>query len=152
LFCKCAGVLSPVVTYIFNIILSCGICPAAWKCAFVTPNPRVSPPIEFKDLRMNSVTPVLSQLFEHLIVNKFLLPGLPLFNDQFAFRPTGSTAEALVHVLHHTTRILEDISYIRCLFIDYLRAFDTINRELLIGRLSSLAMPSKVVQWIANFF
>lgn len=153
MFRKCAGVLAPVVTHIFNIILSCGICPAAWKCAVVTPIPKVSPPTEFKDLRPISVTPILSRLFEHLIVNKFLLPALPkpLLNDQFAFRPTGSTTAALVYVLHHITRMLEDSSYVRCLFIDYSRAFDTINHELLIRKLLSLAMPSKVVRWIVNF-
>jgi hypothetical protein len=33
----------------------------------------------------------------------------------------------------YITRMLEDISsYVRCLFIDYSRAFDTINHELLI--------------------
>jgi ribonucleases P/MRP protein subunit RPP40 len=54
-------------------------------------------------------------------------------------------------VLHHITRMLEDSSYVRCLFIDYSRAFDTINHKLLIRKLSSLAMPSKIVRWIVNF-
>jgi Reverse transcriptase (RNA-dependent DNA polymerase) len=89
--------------------------------------------------------------FEHLIVNKFLLPALPLLNDQFTFRPTGSTTAALVYVLHHITRMLEDSSDVRCLFIDYSRAFDTINHELLIRKLLSLAMPCKAVCWIVNF-
>jgi Reverse transcriptase (RNA-dependent DNA polymerase) len=151
LFCKCAGILASVVTHIFNIILSCGICPAAWKCAVVTPIPKVSPPTEFKDLRPIYVIPILSQLYEHLIVSKFLLPALPLLNDQFAFRPTGSIVAALVYVLNHITRMLEDSSYVRCLFIAYSRAFDTINHERLIRKLLSLAMPSKVVRWIVNF-
>jgi hypothetical protein len=74
LFCKCAGVLAPVVIHIFNIILSCGICPAAWKCAVVTPIPKVSPHTEFKDLRPISLLFCLCFLS---IVNKFLLPALP---------------------------------------------------------------------------
>jgi Reverse transcriptase (RNA-dependent DNA polymerase) len=36
-------------------------------------------------------------------------------------------------------------------FIYYSRAFDTINHELLIRKLLSLAMPSKVVRWIVSF-
>jgi Reverse transcriptase (RNA-dependent DNA polymerase) len=43
------------------------------------------------------------------------------------------------------------ISYVRCLFIDYSRAFDIINHELLIRKLLSLATPSEVVRWIVNF-
>jgi Reverse transcriptase (RNA-dependent DNA polymerase) len=47
--------------------------------------------------------------------------------------------------------MLEDSSYVRCLFIDYSCAFYTINHELLTQKLSNLAMPSKVVHWIVNF-
>ena len=35
------------------------------------------------------------------------------------------------YVLHQITRMLEDSSYVRCSFIDYSRAFDTVNHELL---------------------
>ena len=120
---------------------------------FVTPIPKVSSPSEFKDLRPISVTPILSRLFERLIVRKFILPALPMpiLSDQFAFRPTGSTTAALVYVLHHITRMLEDNAYVRCLFIDYSRAFDTINHDLLIRKLISLELPSFVVRWVANF-
>jgi Reverse transcriptase (RNA-dependent DNA polymerase) len=81
-----------------------------------------------------------------------LLPASPkpLLDDQFAFRPTGSTTDALVYVLHHITRMLEDSSYVRCLFIDSC-AFDTSNHKIIIHKLLSLAMPSKVERWIVNF-
>jgi hypothetical protein len=62
LFRKWARVLASVVTHIFNIIPSCGICPAAWKCALVTPGPKVSPPTEYEDLRPISFTPILFRL------------------------------------------------------------------------------------------
>jgi hypothetical protein len=39
------------------------------------------------------------------MVNKFLLPALPLFNGQFAFKATGSTEAALAYVLHHITNL-----------------------------------------------
>ena len=38
-----------------------------------------------------------------------------LINDQFAFRPTGSTISALVKFIHHATLMLEENSYVRCL-------------------------------------
>jgi hypothetical protein len=45
---------------------------------------------------------------------------------------------------------LEDNSYVRVLFMDYSRAFDTTNRELLIRKLRSFDMLSNVIRWIAN--
>jgi hypothetical protein len=153
LFRECAGILTPIVTHVFNVILNSGTPPSSWKCAIVTPIPKISQPKNFQDLRPISVTPILSRLFERLIVFKFLLPAMPkpLFNDQFAFRPTGSTTAALIYVLHHITRMLENNSYVRCLFIDYSRAFDTINHELLIRKLITFGLHANVVKWIANF-
>jgi hypothetical protein len=75
----------------------------------------------------------------------------PLFDDQFAFRLSGSTTAALSYVLHHITRLLEDNMYVRCIFIDYSRAFDTINHEILIRKLMSFAIPHNVIKWIVNF-
>ncbi len=37
------------------------------------------------------------------------------------------------------------------LFIDYSRAFDTINHEPLIRKLLIFGLPANVVKWIANF-
>jgi hypothetical protein len=41
--------------------------------------------------------------------------------------------------------------YVRCIFIDYSRAFDSINHEILIRKLMSFAIPHGVIKWIVNF-
>jgi Reverse transcriptase (RNA-dependent DNA polymerase) len=41
--------------------------------------------------------------------------------------------------------------YAHCIFIDYLRASDTINQEILIRKLMSFAIPRSVIKWIASF-
>jgi ribonuclease P/MRP protein subunit RPP40 len=41
--------------------------------------------------------------------------------------------------------------YVRCIFIDYSRAFDTINHEILIRKLLTFAIPHSVIKWIVNF-
>jgi hypothetical protein len=61
-------------------------------------------------------------------------------------RVTRSTTAALIYVLHHITRMLENNSYVRCLFIDYSRAFDTINHELLIRKLITFGLHANVVK------
>jgi hypothetical protein len=47
--------------------------------------------------------------------------------------------------------MLEENSYVRCLFIDYSRAFDSINHELLIRKLLSLDLSPNVVRFVTNF-
>jgi hypothetical protein len=58
-----------------------------------------------------------------------LRPVIPpeAIQDQYAFKPSGSTTCALVHFVHHITHMLENNSYVRCLMIDLSKACDTVD-------------------------
>ena len=73
------------------------------------------------------------RVVEHLIVDKYILPTLPVeqLAVQFAYRPTCSTTAALVALDHHVAQYLESVSYVCCLMIDYSKAFDTISHPIL---------------------
>jgi len=45
----------------------------------------------------------------------------------------------------------ESCSYVRCVFIDYCKAFDTINHSILFRKLLKLPIPSNILLWIFNF-
>jgi len=92
-------------------------------------------------------------IVEHILVNKFVLPALPdnLLADQFAYRPTCSTTAALVALEHHTAHYQESLSYIRCLLIDYSKAFDTISHPILFHKLLNLNLKPNIASWICNF-
>ena len=70
---------------------------------------------------------------------------------KFAYKPTGSTTAALVAITHHVTRLLESLSYVRCILIDYSKAFDSINHPILFQKLLQLNIPPNVLLWIINF-
>ena len=82
------------------------------------------------------------------------MPGLPLdvISNQFAYRPTGSTKAALVSLTHTVARRLESCTYVRCLLIDYTKAFDTINHSIRFRKFLSLPVPSQIQRWIFHFF
>ena len=71
--------------------------------------------------------------------------------DQFGFRPTGSTDCALVFMMHHVSAMLENCEYVRCLVIDFSRAFDVVNHVILLNKLSKLNLPYYIVNWIVSF-
>ena len=74
-----------------------------------------------------------------------------LLKDQYAFRPTGSTCCAMVDFIHHCTLMLENNSYIRCLFIDFSKAFDLVRHSILMSKISSLNIPPMALNWIIAF-
>ena len=84
------------------------------------------------------------------MVKHYLLPALRKVDttDQFAYRTTGSTTAALVYIMHHVTRLLETNDYVRCLLVDFSKAFDTVSHILLIRKLQKLDIPPFVTNWI----
>ena len=77
------------------------------------------------------VTEMSSRLMEKSVVRRFLYPSFTtpppslLLNDQFAFRPTGSTVAALIYILHNVTQLLTSHPYVIVIAIDFSKAFDT---------------------------
>ena len=127
-FSKCSFELADIVTHIFNCSLSSGVLPVQWLSSVITPVPKIVNPVTLADFRPISVTPILSRVAEKLVVTRWLRPAINLQSiaDQFGFRPTGSTTCALVYFMHHVTRMLETNAYVRCLLVDFSKAFDIV--------------------------
>ena len=102
--------------------------------------PQDSSTQQLADFRPISVTPILSRVAEKLVVTRWLRPAIPPENiaDQFAFKPTGSTTCGLASFMHHVTRMLETNMYVRCLLVDFSKAFDVVNHEILLDKLTAL--------------
>jgi len=66
----------------------------------ILPIPKIPAPLTTSDYRPISITPILSQMLERIVVTYFIpsLQSAPpdlSFLDQFAFQPTASTTVAL---------------------------------------------------------
>jgi len=107
---SCSYELADIVTHILNCSFAMGSIPSSWRKALVTPVPKVSKPTSISEYRPVSVTPHISRIAEQIMVRRWLQPALPFYTilDQYAFKPTGSTTAALVHLTHKITNLLED--------------------------------------------
>jgi hypothetical protein len=152
-FRQCSVELAQSVSCIFNQSILNGKIPSTWSTAIVTPVPKIKKPVAVTDYRPISVTPILSRILESIVVKKYLQPSLPrdVIIDQYAYKATGSTTCALVDLMHYVTRSLESCKYVRCIMIDFSRAFDTVDRCILLRKLDLLECSHNVKMWIANF-
>ena len=80
---------------------------------------------------------------------------IPQIDDkQFGGMAGTGTTDALVEMLH-TSGILkatdEPGTTVRVLFLDYSKAFDLINHEILINKLAAMNVPAHIVRWMAAF-
>ena len=93
---------------------------------------------------------------EKSIVKDYLYPILMhpdyshLFQDQFAFRPTGSTTAALIYLLHTITELLQTHEYVHVIALDFSKAFDSVRHYSLVNKLANFTIPDYLHNWIVN--
>jgi Reverse transcriptase (RNA-dependent DNA polymerase) len=82
--------------------------------------------------------PILSCIVEKLVIQQWLTPAIPssFIADQFAFKPTRSTAAELVYFTYHVTKLLESNRHVRCLLVDFSHAFDKVDHSIIVRKLS----------------
>ena len=109
------------------------------------------------DFRPISITPILSRTLEKMVTRKFMYPVLNhpsvhnQFEDQFAFRPTGSTTSALIHLTHRISEILNIHPYVHLIAIDFSKAFDTVRHSALTTKLAAFPLPDEIYNWTVDF-
>ena len=152
-----APIFAEHLTYLFNRSLYEEIVPDQWKTAYICPVPKIPTPAEPVDFRPISMTPVLSRIFEKVIVKQFLYPAMldpPIelsFENQFAFRLAGSCTAAIIALLHTVSTMLLENPYVIVIALDFSKAFDTVRHAALAKKLSILDMPDSVYNWMIDF-
>jgi Reverse transcriptase (RNA-dependent DNA polymerase) len=152
-FHECSVELADVATHAISQSLNSGTVPQQWKTSYGSPVQKISNPASLADFRPVSVTSILSMLTEKLIVKNWWMPAIPncYLDDQFGFRPTGSTTCALFYLTHHVTEMLETNSYVRCLCVDFFKAFDVVDHNILSAKLAQLQLPAQIFLWLLSF-
>ena len=95
------------------------------------------------------ITPVL-RLLERAIVSSYLYPAIIVppaslyFTHQYAVKPTGSTAAALIALLISIIEQLATNPYVVVLTVDFSKAFDTARHTALFQKIGSLDIPDTV--------
>jgi len=145
--------LAEPVCSIYNASIRQGVVPNIWKCANVVPIPKVNPPASIEsDLRPISLTPTVSKILES-IVGKHILSemGNKIDTRQFGGLRGRSTTHALVDILHHWHEALNNNQSVRTLFIDYAKAFDHVDHNIVIRKLINLGVSDILVRWVCSF-
>ena len=140
-----ADILSYPITSVLNSSFAEQRLPTLWKNADVIPVPRKKPINDIKNqLRPICLTPSMSKIAENFVIKFHIGPAVlkVIDPDQFGAIPKSSTEQALISILHYLSRETDGTSAaVRLVLFDYKKAFDLIDRYLLVQKLTSLDFP-----------
>ena len=147
--------MAEIYCYMFNLCLGLGIFPEIWKLAKIPNLQKVSSPKQPKDLRLVSVTSVMSRVFERLIYQNYLQGPYNrwLTRNQYGFRKHSSTSCILIGLQHHLWNFCESYDYVRFFSLDLSKAFDTISPKSVLEGVMNIVpvVDPVVVKVIINF-
>ena len=137
-----SNILAPALTEVLNQSFRESKVPRIWKLADVPPRPKSASIEDFnKDLRPISLTSTLSKVAEGCVIDRALKPLMLECMDpsQFGFIPGSSTTFALMSMMHHWSEATDGTgAHVRVAILDYKKAFDLVDRNLVIAKLYSL--------------
>ena len=145
--------LAGPVCAIFNASVREGFVPARWKEANVIPVPKVQPPRSIEsDLRPISLTATLGKLLESF-VGSWILERIKdqLDGRQYGALKRRSTTHALVDMLHHWHSATDRGQSVRTVFIDFAKAFDHVDHNILVAKLLAFGLPDTIIRWMCDF-
>ena len=155
IFRNCSDAFSPLLTLIFNRSLSEGFVPNCLKSANIIPVPKSFPAKDVADFRPISILPAISEVFEKLFCDKFVIPVIrdKVQQNQFAYvpGPGKGTTVALTSIYHHMIRFLDSASgCVRVATVDLSEAFDSLSHKSVIEACVSFKLAKECVKWNAS--
>ena len=121
-----------------NVSLRHGEFPDAWRLGLVTPLPKTGDLLNANNWRPITQIPLIGKLLEK-VVNAQLQNYLDiediLSKYQFGFRKNKSTTCAVFKLITDLFEAIDKKETSQLLYIDYKKAFDTVDHTILLGKL-----------------
>ena len=143
-----------LVTNCFNLSFNQGVFPDKWKVARIIPLFKGGGITDVNNYRPVSLLPLPGKLIEKIVRTRLFsyLELYDLLNQcQGGFRPGRSTIDTAAELTDDIMLQMNDSSCTLATFIDFRKAFDTVNHNILLNKLDRLGIHGKTFVWLTSY-
>jgi hypothetical protein len=151
---RTVATVSQILCDIFNLSLSTGRIPEAWKLSRVIPILKSGDPQAASNYRPISLQPICGKLLEKVVhgqVLKHLIQNNILTKRQFGFLPKSSTTDALTTALQEWHAHLDNHKSVAMALFDLSKAFDRVPHSPLLRKLSATGLTGPLLSWFRSY-
>ena len=142
------------LTYLFNLTLKTGKIPSDWKEAKVSPIYKGGDRTDKNNYRPISVISVVMKILERAVhdqLQTYLMEHNMLSAQQSGFRKGHSTDTVLTFFYDYLLKQMDVGNLTGVVFLDFRKAFDSVNHELLLQKLQTFGVQGIELAWFKDY-
>ena len=146
--------ISSPISKLINLSLQTGFHPTKLKLAKVIPIHKKGSKMSISNYRPISLLSNINKVFEKIVfhrVYKFVENNDALYKHQYGFRKKYSTNHALISITEQIRKALDSNKYAIGVFVDFQKAFDTVDHNILLQKLERYGIRGNINNWFRSY-
>ena len=142
------------ITKMINKSFQMGTFPDALKIAKIIPTYKSKERNLINNYRPISVLPALSKIFDRVVKErlfKYMRDLNILYESQYGYKHQHSTVNAITEFVAKTLHAFSRNEPTLAVFLDLIKLFDTLNHEILLGKLRHYGIRGRDFKWFKSF-
>ena len=147
-------IFSTFIADIYNLSLQTAEYPDLFKVARIVPVFKSGNKVLIENYRPISVLPILNKIFEKLTFKRmysFITRYKLLSKSQFGFRVGSNTERAVLNFIAAVLPVFLKKEYALAIFVDFRKAFDTIDRNILLSKLDRYGFRDRALKYLESY-
>ena len=147
---RISRVISPIISKLINLSAETGVFPDIFKIAKIVPIFKAGVSTTIKNYRPISILHFISKIFHKRFIS-FLTKFYIINIHQYGFLKNHSTIDAAIYLTEHIYRSFNSRNDFVSIFLDYSRAFDTVDHNILLNKLDALGIRGNILDWVRSY-
>ena len=151
----CLTICEFEITYVINCSVQQKKFPSAWKRCIVTPIPKTGDKLDAENWRPINNLCVPGKLLEKCIyrqIEEYMEKSRLICNNQHGFRKGRGTDTAVMDLVRELFDNINNNEVSSTLFLDFSRAFNSVNHQILIRKMKMYGFADNVCAWFKDYF